>query len=101
MFFTIGRAAHDGFNIGKQPALTGCRRNALVYAYMTGNLTSRRIFYQTVAILCRAEQWRDVKEVINPKKERKTRVVAGRFGIDENRFASACWWLRCVWILLP
>lgn len=101
VFFTIGRATHDGFDISTQPAFTACWRNALVYGYMLGKSSSRCLFYQTAALLCRAEQWREVREVINPAKEAEVRIVAGRFGIEPEAFVRVCWWWRWVWLLFP
>lgn len=101
VFFTIARANHDGFRIAEQPALTGSLRHALVYAYMLGKFTSRCAFYQTAAMLCRAERWKEVREVINPRKESKVRIVAGRFDIDPDQFERVCRRLRWVWVLFP
>ncbi|KAL2069300.1 hypothetical protein VTL71DRAFT_15638 [Oculimacula yallundae] len=101
IFFTIGRAAHDGCYIGDQPALSRSYRHVLIYAYMVGKFSSRCAFYQTAAIICRAERWKEVRKVINPGKDEKIKIVAERYGICPDEFLKVCKWLRRVWPLLP
>ncbi|CZT50908.1 uncharacterized protein RSE6_11980 [Rhynchosporium secalis] len=101
VFFTISRAAFDGYSIATQPHFTASKRNMLIYAYMVGKFSSRCAFYQTAAILCRAERWKQVREVINPGKNAKLRVVAERYNICTDKFEKVCRRLRRVWPLLP
>ncbi|PVH71224.1 hypothetical protein DL98DRAFT_540221 [Cadophora sp. DSE1049] len=101
VFFTIGRAAHDCYTIDEQPSLTKSPRHALVYAYMIGKYTSRCAFYQTAAILCCAPRYLEVREVVNPSKDAKIRIVAERHGICHEKFQKLCRRLRKVWPLLP
>ena len=42
-----------------------------------------------------------MREVVNPRKERKLDVVAGRHGIDKEEFRRVAGRLRWVWLLLP
>ncbi|KAK0110170.1 hypothetical protein ONS95_002821 [Cadophora gregata] len=100
VFFTIGRATHDGYTIDEQPPFTKSLHHALVYAYMFWKYSSRCVFYQTAAILCRAEKW-SVREVVNPARDGKIRVVAERHGICPEEFLKVCRRLRWVWPLLP
>ncbi|KAH9225038.1 hypothetical protein DL95DRAFT_452756 [Leptodontidium sp. 2 PMI_412] len=89
-FFTIGRATHDGYNIGEQPAFAASWRNALVYTYMFGKFSSRCAFYQMAAVLCRAGagRWRPAREVMNPSRQFEVRTIAERHGICPDRFES-------------
>ncbi|KAG4433807.1 hypothetical protein IFR05_010721 [Cadophora sp. M221] len=102
-FFTIGRATHDGYLIGDQPAFSASWRNVLVYTYMFVKFSSRCAFYQTAAVLSRAGagRWKPVRETMNPRRQFKLRTIAGRHGICPDRFEAVCWKLRWVWPLLP
>ena len=68
---------------------------------MVAKFTLRWGFYRAAARLCGAEEWRGVREVINPAKEHKLGEVAGRHGIEKDKFRNTGRRLRRVWPLLP
>ncbi|PSN59037.1 hypothetical protein BS50DRAFT_614721 [Corynespora cassiicola Philippines] len=100
IFFTISRAQHDGFPVGKLP---GCSAPgiATVYAYMLAKYTLRWQFYRTAALLCRAPHYASVREVVNPGKDHKLGEVALRHQIDPIAFKRVGGKLRRFWPLLP
>ena len=90
----------NGFDIAERPA-PARPYNALVYTYMLGKYTGRWSFYRVSALLARAADPRGVNEVVNPGKDEKLAVVAGRHGIDPVRFVRTGRTLRRFWPLLP
>ncbi|KAI9712973.1 MAG: hypothetical protein M1812_006720 [Candelaria pacifica] len=99
VFFSISRAKHDGYPIGRlRPCNTP--RNVLVYAYMIGKFSLRCGFYLVAAKFCGVKDWRSVRAVVNPKKDRKIDAVAQMYGIDPVAFGRVGRRLRWVWPLL-
>ncbi len=92
-------------------------RALAVYGYMFGKFTSRWGFYRVLGRVCRVEKkvvggyggvrcggiggYKGIREVVNPKKEEKLRIVALRHGFEPEVFVRVGWWLRWVWPLLP
>lgn len=99
VFFAISRAKHDGFPVGVLPPfrLAHCP----VYAYMFAKYTSRWAFYRAVAMLCGAPRSHNIREVVNPTKDRKLDEVARRHQIDPERFVRVAGRVRRVWPLFP
>ncbi|CAF9923680.1 MAG: hypothetical protein HETSPECPRED_005391 [Heterodermia speciosa] len=98
VFFAISRARYDGVPLEPLPAFTGY--NMLVYGYMIAKYTSRWGFYRTVTWASGGD-WRKVKEVVNPGKDKKVREVAGRIGVEEEKFGKIARRVRRVWPLFP
>ncbi len=108
VYFTIHRARHDGFPLrvefpwcvpqipGRQP---GFGIICFIYIYMLAKFTSRWAFYLAAARLSGVENWRTVREVVNPTKDSKLIQVAQRIGVEEERFVRVSKWLRIVWPL--
>ena len=71
-----------------------------MYAYMIAKYTSRWGFYRTVAWASGGD-WRKVREVVNPGKEKKVREVALRNGVEEEKFGKVARRVRLVWPLFP
>jgi hypothetical protein len=42
-----------------------------------------------------------VREVVNPRRQEKVRVIARWHGIDDAEFERVCWWLSKVWPSFP
>ena len=42
-----------------------------------------------------------MKEVVNPGKDKKVREVAGRIGVEEEKFGKIARRVRRVWPLFP
>ncbi|KAI1824264.1 hypothetical protein F4861DRAFT_270598 [Xylaria intraflava] len=99
VFFAISRAEYDGFPIEPLPQFR--TRHLIVYAYMVAKYTSRWAFFRTVAVLCRAPRPSEVREVVNAGKDSKLAVVAGRHGVNAEKFTTVGRRLRRVWPLLP
>ena len=84
--------------------------SVVMYGYMIAKFTLRWAFYRIAAGFCKREgngkeggrggRW-GVREVVNPGKESKLDVVAGRHGIDKEEFRRVARRLRLVWPLLP
>lgn len=100
VLFTICRAHSDGQPIARAACPPGLW-NATVFAYMLGKFTSRWAFYRVAAAWCGEGKWRRVRDVTNPAKGSKVRMVAERGGIDPDLFERVCWRLRWVWPLFP
>lgn len=100
VLFSISRASFDGFPIRKLPSITGVSRVS-VYAYMLAKYTSRWSFYRLAAMLCHAPQYKLVREVVNPTRDRKLDEVASRHRIDPERFKRVSRRLRRLWPLFP
>ena len=99
VFFSISRAQHDGYPVRKLPTFVA--RHIPVYAYMLAKYTSRWTFYRTLAVLCKAPQYKLVCEVVNPSKDDKLDEVASRHQIDPRKFERIGRRLGRVWPLLP
>ncbi|KAG7009747.1 hypothetical protein G7Y79_00001g000190 [Physcia stellaris] len=92
--FALHRAAFDGCPLH----LTESElppASALMYSYMIAKYTLRWGFYRVVGGCCKGR--RDVREVVNPAKERKLDVVAGRHGIDKEEFRRVAGRLRLIY----
>lgn len=100
VFFSISRAQHDGFPVGKLPPLTNPRHTP-VYVYMLAKYTLRWQFYRMAALLCCAPCYTSVREVVNPSKDCKLEDVASRHQIDPVTFKRVGGKLRRFWPLLP
>ncbi|KHN94157.1 uncharacterized protein MAM_07997 [Metarhizium album ARSEF 1941] len=99
VFYTLGRARHDGYPLRRTPAFR--LGHAPVYAYMLSKYTSRWIFYQAAAFLCGSARFRQVREVVNPARDVKLGQVASRHHLEPGEFVRVCRRLRRVWPLLP
>lgn len=95
VFFSISRAWYDGFPVRELPRFV-TSRYVLVYAYMLVKYTSRWKFYRTVATLCNAPHYSQVREVVNPSKDHKLEEVACRHQIDPVEFKRISFQLRRV-----
>ncbi|KAH9203364.1 hypothetical protein DL95DRAFT_154077 [Leptodontidium sp. 2 PMI_412] len=100
VFPSISRARCDGFPVRELPRFTASR-HVLVYAYMLVKYNSRWKFYRTVATLCNAPHYSQVREVVNPSKDHKLEEVARRHQIDPVKFRRISSRLRRVWPLPP
>lgn len=100
VFFSISRARHDGFPLHRLPTFNFFR-NGGIYVYMMLKFTLRWGFYRVAARICQPRGAHDVREVVNPAKDRKLDEVAGRHGLDRGRFRRVGACLRRVWPLLP
>lgn len=100
VFFSISRARHDGFPLSRLPTFNLSRHGG-VYVYMLLKFTLRWGFYRVAARICQPGGARNVREVVNPAKDRKLDEVAERHGLDKGRFRRVGARLRCVWPLLP
>jgi hypothetical protein len=98
VIFSISRARHDGYDIHPLPRFFD-RDYTLAYMYMIGKFSSRWMFFRTAAFLSRAPH--PVREVVNPTKDDKLRVVAVRHQIDPIRFKRICRRLLRIWPLFP
>jgi hypothetical protein len=98
--FSISRALHDGFPVGRLPPIYRWR-NFPVYLYMVAKYTLRWAFYRVLARLCRAPRYDLVCEVINPNKDHKLEEVAFRHHIDLVAFKDVGGRLRRFWPFLP
>ncbi|TWU78381.1 hypothetical protein ED733_008728 [Metarhizium rileyi] len=99
VFYTFGRARHDGYPLRRAPPFRPSHLPA--YAYMVSKYTSRWMFYQTAALLCGSTRSRLVREVVNPARDFKLREVASRHQFEPDQFERVCRGLRRVWPLLP
>ena len=99
VFFSINRARHDGFPNRKLPVISS--RHILVYAYMLAKFTLRWKFYRITAFFCNDPRYKDVREVVNPRKDQKLEEVALRNQINPAKFKYVGRRLRRVWPLLP
>lgn len=100
VFFSISRARYDGAPLRPLPQFVASR-HTLVYVYMLMKFTSRWKFYRTVARLCNAPHYKQVREVVNPSKDFKLDEVACRHQIDPVEFKRVGTLLRRIWPLLP
>ncbi|CCC14335.1 hypothetical protein SMACR_08922 [Sordaria macrospora] len=100
VFFSISRARYDGFPVRTLPPFS-LARHGVPMVYMVAKFTLRWGFYRTAARLCGAKDWKSVREVINPLKDRKLGEVSARHGIDPDKFRNTGRMLRRVWPLLP
>lgn len=98
--FSIARARHDDFLVGRLPPFVAST-HMLVCAYMMAKYTMRWKFYCTAAMLCRAPQSHLVREVVNPGKDFKLGEVASRYKIDRDKFERVGRQLRWIWPLFP
>jgi len=73
----------------------------MVFAYMIGKYSLRWKFYRVTARICGAENWRGIREVVNPGKDAKLREVAGRHGIEGEKFVTVGRRVIRVFPLLP
>jgi len=98
--FSISRANFDGFPVRRLPPFVASR-HSLLYAYMLSKYTLRWTFYRAIARLCSAPNYRSIREVVNPGKDRKLEEVASRHRIDVDKFCRVGRRLRRIWPLLP
>ena len=99
VIFTTSRARYEGSSVSNLPTLiSNNANNAVIYAYMMAKFTSRWAFYLAAS---RLSGEREVREVVNPRKDENLVAVARRHGLDHIRFSRVARILRCVWPLLP
>ncbi|KAM3528252.1 hypothetical protein NHJ13051_002515 [Beauveria bassiana] len=104
VFYILSRATHDGYPLQQSvPPFRPMRHHMLIYAYMILKYTSRWLFYRVAAAMaCRsASASSEVREVINPAKNKKIGEVAARHGLDAVEFERVCCRLRRFWPLFP
>ncbi|PMB68975.1 hypothetical protein BM221_005561 [Beauveria bassiana] len=88
VFYILSRATHDGYPLQQSVPPFRPMRHMLIYAYMILKYTSRWLFYRVAAATaCRsASASSEVREVINPAKNKKIGEVAARHGLDTVEF---------------
>jgi hypothetical protein len=94
VIYILQRAYYDGF-----PLRSLKQHHSLAMMYMVLKYTSRWSFYRVCGFLANAHS--PIREVINPKKDKKLLEIASRSDVDPKKFMKIACFLRNFWPFLP